>query len=75
MCWRSPEAWRADYCPEVEWVISRASGEGIKAYLLNQSSFEDGAYGKKCAYGHPGSQDDAAMAKAGSTFIKTTMGW
>jgi hypothetical protein len=56
-------------------VISRASGEGIKAYLLNQSNFEDGAYGKKCAYGHPGSQDDAAMAKAGSTFIKTTMGW
>ena len=32
-------------------------------------------YGKKCAYGHPGSQDDAAMAKSGSAFIQTIMGW
>ena len=64
-----------DYCPEVEWVISHATAVGIKAYLLNQSSFENGTYGKPCAYGHPGSQDDAAMAKSGSAFIKTTMGW
>ena len=65
-----------DYCPEVEWVISQATTAGIRAYLLNQSSFEaDGTYGKKCAYGHPGSQDDAAMAKSGSEFIKVTMGW
>ena len=33
------------------------------------------SYGKVCAYGHPGSQIDAAMAKNGSAFIKTTMGW
>jgi hypothetical protein len=38
-----------DYCPEVEWVIASAKTAGIKAFLLNQSSFEDGAYGKKCA--------------------------
>ena len=64
------------YCPEVEWVIKEArSSAGIKAYLLNQSGFEDGAYGKDCAYGHPGSQDDAAMAKSGSAFVRTTMGW
>ena len=48
---------------------------GIKAYLLNQTTFENGTFGKKCAYGHPGSQDDAAMAKSGSAFIKATMGW
>ena len=64
-----------DYCPEVEWVISRASSVGVKAYLLNQSSFENGTYGKRCAYGHPGSQDDAAMAQSGSAFIKKTMRW
>ena len=64
-----------DYCPEVEWVISHATTAGIKAYLLNQSKFEDGTYGKTCAYGHPGSQDDVAIAKAGSAFIKTAMGW
>ena len=65
----------ADYCPEVGWVISHVTTAGIKAYLLNQSSFEDGKYGKECAYGHSGSQDDAAMAKSGSAFIKTTMRW
>ena len=64
-----------DYCPEVEWVISHATSAGINAHLLNQSSFENGTFGKKCAYGHPGSQDDAAMAKAGSAFIRATMGW
>ena len=64
-----------DYCPEVEWVISHASSVGIKAYLLNQSKFEDGAYGKSCAYGHPGSRDDAAMAQSGSAFVKQAMGW
>ena len=31
-----------DYCPEVEWVIEHATATGIKAYLLNQSSFENG---------------------------------
>ena len=64
-----------DYCPEVEWVISRATQVGIKAYLLNQTYFENGTYGKRCAYGHPGSQDDAAMAKSGSAFVKAMMGW
>jgi hypothetical protein len=64
-----------DYCPEVEWVIKEATSAGIKAYLLNQSKFEDGTYGKKCAYGHPGSRDDAAMAKNGSAFVRAAMGW
>jgi hypothetical protein len=26
-------------------------------------------------YGHPGSHDDAAMAKNGSAFVKLNMGW
>jgi len=65
----------SDYCPEVNAVIASVTAAGVKAYLLDQVGFEDGTYGKKCAYGHPGSQDDAAMAKNGSAFIKTTMGW
>jgi len=65
----------SDYCSEVNWVIGRANVAGIKAYLLDQVGFENGQYGKDCAYGHPGSQIDAAMAKNGSAFIKTTMGW
>ena len=64
-----------DYCAEVDWVISEATSVGIKAYLLNQSKFEDGTYGKSCAYGHPGSRDDAAMAKSGSAFVREAMGW
>jgi hypothetical protein len=64
-----------DYCEEVDLVIASVSAMGIKAYLLNQVGFESGKYGKDCAYGHPGSQDDVAMAKNGSAFIKTTMGW
>ena len=65
----------SDYCPEVNAVIKSVQASGVKAYLLNQVGFEDGQYGKKCAYGHPGSQVDAAMAKNGSAFIKATMGW
>mmetsp|Transcript_56675 Transcript_56675/g.168271 ORF Transcript_56675/g.168271 Transcript_56675/m.168271 type:complete len:326 (-) Transcript_56675:20-997(-) len=65
----------SDYCTEVEWVIGRASALGIKAYLLDQRDFEDGRYGPDCAYGHPSSRIDAAMAKNGSAFIKATMGW
>ena len=65
----------SDYCTEVNAVIAKVSAVGVKAYLLDQTLFEDGAYGKKCAYGHPGSAIDAAMAKNGSAFIKTTMGW
>ena len=65
----------SDYCSEVNWVIGRAKIAGIKAYLLDQRGFEASTYGKECAYGHPGSQIDAAMAKNGSAFIKTTMGW
>ena len=65
----------SDYCSEVEWVIGRAAAAGIKAYLLDQRGFESGQYGKDCAYGHPGSRDDAAMAKNGSAFIQATMGW
>jgi len=68
----------SDYCAEVNTVIASVTAAGIKAYLLNQVEFEDGknsTYGKVCAYGHPGSQIDAAMAKNGSAFIKTTMGW
>lgn len=68
----------SDYCVEVKTVIASVTASGIKAYLLNQVEFEDGknsTYGKVCAYGHPGSQIDAAMAKAGSAFIRTTMGW
>jgi hypothetical protein len=64
-----------DYCPEVDWVISELTSVGIKAYLLNQSKFEDGMYGKSCAYGHPGSRDDSAMAKSGSAFVQEAMGW
>ena len=64
-----------DYCREVEWVITQASRAGIKAYLLNQSSFENGTFGGGCAYGHPGSRDDAAMARSGAAFVKMTMGW
>lgn len=64
-----------DYCLEVKAVIATVSAVGVKAYLLDQTLFEDGAYGKKCAYGHPGSEIDAAMAKNGSAFIKATMGW
>ena len=65
----------SDYCPEVEWVIGHVSALGIKAYLLDQRNFEDGRYGPDCAYGHPSSRIDAAMAKNGSAFIKATMGW
>lgn len=65
----------SDYCSEVSWVIGRANTLGIKAHLLDQRGFEDGVYGKRCAYGHPGSHIDAAMAKNGSAFIKTAMGW
>ena len=65
----------SDYCTEVDWVIRRANAAGIKAYLLDQRGFDDGAYGKVCAYGHPSSKDDAAIAKNGSAFIKNTMGW
>eukprot|EP01046_Picozoa_sp_COSAG06_P002655 COSAG06_NODE_96_length_24336_cov_75.057845_2_plen_498_part_00 len=70
----------SDYCDEVKAVIASvtATGTGIKAYLLNQVEFEDGknsTYGKVCAYGHPGSQIDAAIAKNGSAFISATMGW
>jgi len=65
----------SDYCPEVNSVISSVSSKGIKAYLLNQVGFDSGKYGKDCAYGHPGSQDDIAMAKNGSVFIKEIMGW
>ena len=64
-----------DYCPEVEWVIERATQLGIKAYLLNQTTFENGTFGRRCAYGHPGSQDDAAMATSGAAYIKAKMGW
>ena len=64
-----------DIFRQVDWVIGRANKAGIKAYLLDQRGFEDGKYGKDCAYGHPGSHDDAAMAKNGSAFIKATMGW
>ena len=67
-----------DYCAEVKTVIASVATSGIKAYLLNQAGFEDGknsTYGKVCGFGHPGSQIDAAMAKNGSAFIKTTMGW
>jgi hypothetical protein len=68
----------SDYCVEVETVIASVTASGIKAHLLNQVEFEDGknsTYGKVCAFGHPGSQIDAAMAKNGSAFIRTTMGW
>ena len=61
--------------PQVQAVIETVAAQGVKAYLLNQVGFENGQYGKKCAYGHPGSQIDAAMAKNGSAFIKATMGW
>ena len=64
-----------DYCNEVNEVIRRATAAGIKAYLLDQRGFDDGRYGIDCAYAHPGSQIDAAMAKNGSAFIKATMGW
>jgi hypothetical protein len=64
-----------DFCEEVDKVIASVSAMGIKAYLLDQVGFESGKYGKDCAYGHPGSQDDVAMAKNGSAFIKMTMGW
>jgi len=68
----------SDFCAEVKTVIASVTASGIKAYLLNQVEFEDGknsTYGKVCAYGHPGSQIDAAMATNGSAFIKTAMGW
>jgi len=65
----------SDYCEEVEWVIDRVGELGIHAHLLDQRGFDDGDYGAVCAYGHPGSQIDAAMAKSGSAFIKMTMGW
>jgi len=65
----------SDYCTEVEWVIDHATALGLKAYLLDQRGFDDGAYGHTCAYGHPSSQIDAAMAKNGSAFIKSTLGW
>ena len=65
----------SDYCSEVTWVIGRAKASGISAHLLDQRGFDDGAYGPTCAYGHPGSQIDSAMAKNGSAFIKATMGW
>ena len=68
-----------DYCAEVKTVIASVATSGIKAYLLNQARLEhdwkSSTYGKVCGYGHPGSQIDAAMAKNGSAFIKTTMGW
>ena len=65
----------SDYCTEVSWVIDRVGSMGIKAYLLDQRGFDGGAYGRLCAYGHPGSQIDAAMARNGSAFIKKIMGW
>ena len=65
----------SDYCPEVNAVLASVTAAGIKAHLLDQVGFNDGSFGKLCAYGHPGSQIDAAMAKNGSAFIKATMGW
>ena len=71
----------SDYCAEVKTVIASATASGIKAHLLDQVAFEEGpnpknsTYGKVCAYGHPGSQIDAAMATNGSAFVKTAMGW
>lgn len=64
-----------DYCDEVHWVIAQASELGVKAHFLDQRAFNNGTYGKLCAYGHPGSQIDAAMAKNGSASIQATMGW
>jgi hypothetical protein len=64
-----------DYCDAVHWVIANANAQGIRAHFLDQRGFEDGKHGPECAYGHPGSQIDAAMAKNGSAFIRATMGW
>eukprot|EP01051_Picozoa_sp_SAG22_P003804 SAG22_NODE_190_length_15715_cov_21.164980_6_plen_288_part_00 len=63
----------SDYCVEVKTIIARVAASGVKAYLLNQVEFEDGknsSYGKVCAYGHPGSQIDTAMANHGLVLIK-----
>ena len=64
-----------DYCSEVKWVLGRANALGIETYLLDQRGFENGRYGKDCAFGHPSSRIDVAMARNGSGFIKATMGW
>ena len=65
----------SDYCPEVSAVVARVAASGVEAHLLNQVGFDDGTHGKTCAYGHPGSQIDAAMAKNGSAYIKSVMRW
>ena len=64
-----------DYCTEVDWVLKSVGAHGVMAHFLDQRGFEDGKHGRSCAYNHPGSQVDAAMAKNGSAFIKATMGW
>ena len=64
-----------DYCDEVNTVIAALARGGFKAQLLDQRGFNDGEYGHVCAYGHPSSQIDVAMAQNGSAFIKTAMGW
>ena len=65
------------YCAEIDWVIARVTAQGLKASLLDQRGFinSNNTYGRACAYGHPGSHIDTAMAQNGSAFIKQTMGW
>ena len=65
------------YCDQVNWVIEKVTTEGLKASLLDQRGFinSNNTFGRPCAYGHPGSQIDHAMARSGSAFIKHAMGW
>ena len=65
------------YCDEVDWVVAAVTAQGLKASFLDQRGFisSNGTYGHPCAYGHPGSQIDTAMAKNGSAFIKQVMEW
>jgi len=64
-----------DYCTEVDWVIGRANASGVKAHFLDQRGFDGGKYGRTCAFGHPSSRIDAAMATSGSALMKAAMGW
>jgi len=65
------------YCDEVNWVIAKLTARGLKASLLDQRGFinSNATFGRPCAYGHPGSQIDRAMAKNASAFIKQVMEW
>ena len=62
------------YCTQVEWIIAQLTTDGVSAYLLDQTPYLNGTYGKACC-GHPSAAIDEAMAEGAIAFIKGKMGW